>query len=484
MTASTGLARRADGPTDGLEATAPSWRALRPVRGPLLAWTGLVVVASLVGVRWRTDWKVKAPPLTGAVDWPVFPLVPVALLFGLWLARRLPGWCAAASWRRMLLVVALVSVAWGGALALVRGPSGLDRGLATPHEYPAVVDDVDRLGVGPFVETFTDPEVLAGYPVHVEGHPVGAALLFVGLDRIGLGGSAGAAAFLVLVGAAIAPLVLVAVREVAGGSRARQAAPFLAIGPMAIWTVTSADALFAAVGAAAVVLVVLASGRSSTWGRLGLGVAGGVAFGVGAQLSYGLVPLVLVPAVVAVARRRWDVLGAACAGGLLVLGGVGLAGFWWFDGLAATHDRYWAGIGARRPFAYFAPLGNPAALAICVGPAAVVAVARLRDRRLWLLVGGALAAVVVADLSGLSKAEVERIWLPFAPWLLVATAALVHLRSDAGGVRAAAGAGASDGPIGVGAAHPAATWSALAASLLAVQVVVAVTVESVVRTLW
>jgi methylthioxylose transferase len=32
--------------------------------------------------------------------------------------------------------------------------------------------------------------------------------------------------------------------------------------------------------------------------------------------------------------------------------------------------------------------------------------------------------VAAADVSGLSKAEVERIWLPFAVWLLVAVARL------------------------------------------------------------
>ncbi|MGW1450396.1 hypothetical protein ACWCO3_19240, partial [Micromonospora sp. NPDC002411] len=41
----------------------------------------------------------------------------------------------------------------------------------------------------------------------------------------------------------------------------------------------------------------------------------------------------------------------------------------------------------------------------------------------WLPVAAAVA-VLAADLSGLSKAEVERIWLPFAVWLLVATAHL------------------------------------------------------------
>ncbi|MGL4177931.1 MAG: hypothetical protein ACRCSN_17875, partial [Dermatophilaceae bacterium] len=35
------------------------------------------------------------------------------------------------------------------------------------------------------------------------------------------------------------------------------------------------------------------------------------------------------------------------------------------------------------------------------------------------LVVAALGTVLVADLSLMSKAEVERIWLPFVPWLLL-----------------------------------------------------------------
>jgi len=42
---------------------------------------------------------------------------------------------------------------------------------------------------------------------------------------------------------------------------------------------------------------------------------------------------------------------------------------------------------------------------------------------LWLS-GAAVAAVLVASLSQMSRAEVERIWLPFVPWLLVSTALL------------------------------------------------------------
>ncbi len=41
----------------------------------------------------------------------------------------------------------------------------------------------------------------------------------------------------------------------------------------------------------------------------------------------------------------------------------------------------------------------------------------------WLVLAG-VAMVMVADLSQMSRAEVERIWLPFVPWLLLGCAAL------------------------------------------------------------
>jgi NO-binding membrane sensor protein with MHYT domain len=108
----------------------------------------------------------------------------------------------------------------------------------------------------------------------------------------------------------------------------------------------------------------------------------------------------------------------------VVFGAFALAGFWWFAGLAATRARYEAGVAARRPYDVFL-LVNAACLAIATGPAIAVAVARLRDRHTWTIVGGALVAIGIAALSGMSKGEVERIWLPFSIWLLPAGAALV-----------------------------------------------------------
>ena len=41
-----------------------------------------------------------------------------------------------------------------------------------------------------------------------------------------------------------------------------------------------------------------------------------------------------------------------------------------------------------------------------------------------VLVGAAALAIAIADLSRMSKAEVERIWLPFVPWLTLSLALL------------------------------------------------------------
>jgi len=436
----------------------------------VVAWVVLVVAARWRGRALAVAWKVRSVPIMGTRDLHLVPASVLVIVLGLALVAWLPPWCRRVPWRRMLLGVALVAVAWGLALALLRGPSSVDRSMANENEYPAVVHRFDAIGPDRFIATFTDPEVLARYPIHVEGHPLGATLVFVGLERVGLGGPTGAVLFLLAVSAVTAPAVLVATRSVAGGQLARRAAPFLVLGPAAIWTVTSADAMFAAVGAVAVALIVLATDRRRSSGMAAvLGLAGGVLFGLGIELAYGLVPLVLIPVVVTVWRRRWAVLGWAALGGALVVGGAGLAGFWWFDGLAATKVRYVAGIASVRPRCYWTLLGNPAAFALCLGPAAIVGLLRLRDRRLAVLVLAALAAVAAADLSGLSKAEVERIWLPFAPWVLIAAASIGLAWNDR----------STPARRGVSV-----LWASPASLVLGLQVLLAIGIESTIRTPW
>lgn len=67
-------------------------------------------------------------------------------------------------------------------------------------------------------------------------------------------------------------------------------------------------------------------------------------------------------------------------------------------------------------------VANVAALAVAVGPAVWVGLARARWNRRFLLCGAASAVLVAINASGLSEGEVERIWLPFFPW--VATGAI------------------------------------------------------------
>jgi hypothetical protein len=107
-----------------------------------------------------------------------------------------------------------------------------------------------------------------------------------------------------------------------------------------------------------------------------------------------------------------------------------VAGFWWFDGYFLVQERYWQGIGSDRPFQYWS-WANFASVVCAIGLGSIAGIGRAFDiaavRRspgLPLLVFGGLLAIVAADLSMLSKAEVERIWLPFTVWLTAAPALL------------------------------------------------------------
>jgi len=300
------------------------------------------------------------------------------------------------------------------------GPSGVTEPLTGRFEYLGQVGAVGN--PGSFLAGFADAVRARAFSLHVHGHPPGFLLVLWLIDRIGLGGAVPAATLVIAGGAAAVPCVLVAVRNVVSEDAARRAAPFLVVGPSAVWVATSADALFTGVVAAAATAVVVATGRP---GRRGdrLAVGGGIGFGVAAFLSYGLVLAAVIPLGVAVSRRRARPLVLAGIGALVVFGAAAAFGFSWFDGLAATRERYFAGVASVRPYSTFL-IANLGILAIMLGPAVAVALARLRDRRAWLLVGAALAAVAMADLSGMSKSEVERIWLPFAPWILVSGIAL------------------------------------------------------------
>jgi methylthioxylose transferase len=389
---------------------------------PLALWAGLLAV----GFAWGTaingaggHMLLGAPPLFGSWGTAVTPLVALPVVFAAACVAYGPNLCRTLGWRPLLVATAAGGFVWALALALSSGPGGLFDPLARPSEYLAGLPFI--ASPGEYLGAFTDR--VDAYPTHVRGHPPGFVLGLWGLDRIGLGGPEVASLLVVLVAASGLAATLVAARAVAGEDWARRAAPFLVLAPGAIWVATSADALYMGVGAWAIALTVLAieaRGRRSTL----LAVGGGLLFALCAFLSYGLVLLGLIPAAVALSRRRLGPIFvvARVVGAVVLLVWV-TTGFWWLEGLVEVREQYLAGIAPNRPYDYFL-LNNLAAFGLAAGPALAVALGRVRVRAAWALPIGALAAVAVADLSGMSKAEVERIWLPFLPWALLATGAL------------------------------------------------------------
>jgi hypothetical protein len=396
-------------------------RARRTV-GALLVWAALIAVGGGLVELVRTperNIRLNAPPLTGVFDWRPEPLTLVAVAVGLVVALGAPYAATRLGWRTLLLAATVAAAVWAVALALGEGwDLGILRPVELPKEYLASVPLVGS--PGDFLTTFTDR--IRDYGIHVQGHPPGLLLALVGLDRVGLGGSGWAAGLFIAGGALAVPATLVSVREVAGEGAARHALPFVVVAPAAIWIASTADALYAGVGAWAITLVVLATGRRGRRADA-LALVGGLLFGATAMLSYGLVLLALIPVVIAAHRRRLRPIVVAALAGSSVLLGFLVAGFWWFDGLLTTRERYFAGVGGRRPYLVFL-IADLAILAVVLGPAIAVALGRLRDHAVWLLVGSAAAAVALADLTGMAKGEVERIWLPFTPWILVAGLAL------------------------------------------------------------
>ena len=128
-------------------------------------------------------------------------------------------------------------------------------------------------------------------------------------------------------------------------------------------------------------------------------------------------------------RRMWAIGGLAVGLGIVVAAFTA-DGFWWPDGVRATHHFYAHNYGSgSRPYGYFL-LADLAVFTVMIGPASLAGIARLnvrRDPAAWLVIA-ALIAVAVSDLSGYMRGEVERIWLPYAPWVVVAGATFTRSR--------------------------------------------------------
>ncbi|MFD4501357.1 hypothetical protein [Streptomyces sp. NPDC058457] len=406
----------------------------------------LVLAAVLVGRHLQDTYRVLFvhwPPLFADWDPHVGPGTPAALLVAAAVVAYGPNLAVRLPWRGLLGAAWGACLAWTWSLALVDGwQRGVAGRLTAHNEYLTVIGRFHDIPAT--LRDFTHHIVSgtpAPWPAHIAGHPPAATLTFVLLDRIGLRGGGWAGAWCITVGSTACLAVLVAVRALAGERLARRAAPFLVMAPAAVWVGASADGYFAAVAAWAVALLALAvTGRPVAWAA-----GAGLLYGLTCYLSYGLTLFALIGAVVLVlgrrrVRARPVVLALLVAGAAVVPLVFTFAGFDWWQGYRLLVTRYYQGVGGTRPYGYWV-WANLACTVVITGPATVAGLRRagavlVRRRgapsaqtRLALLAGAALLALLIADLSGMSKAETERIWLPFAMWLLPACAFLPRPRA-------------------------------------------------------
>jgi len=417
----------------------------------VVALTGalaLIAVSAIVGHdlnRRGLAIVLPAPPLLARwsphLGWGT-PLAVCCVVVGV----RLQRVTAALSWGRLLLVGWLVCLAWMCSLTLV---DGLRRGwinvLLDPNEY---LHDLPRISSpAKFLATFTDFIAFGNgvtgaevWTTHVAAHPPLAALVFWLLDQVGLAGGFWAGALCILVSSAISVALPVTMRELGAPAAARRIVPFVALFPGAVWMAVSADGLFAGVALSGLALACLGAAR----GRLLASAAGGLLLGTAVFLSYGLVlfglvvVLVLVVTVRSAGWRRSATPWLVATAGVVAVAAAHLgAGFNWVTGLSQLRIRYYQGIASQRPFSYFV-YANFAAWLISCSPLLAIGVFRSAAvlvhgrRRIWtpdrvvaLLALSGVVAAALADLSALSKAETERIWLTFG---VVAYSSLALLR--------------------------------------------------------
>lgn len=407
------------------------------------AWIGLAVTVVLIATA------MLIPPLTNLAvyvqnvaplhtTWDprvgigTIPAVLIALIgtrYAVDLAEVLP-------WRRLLGVVYGTGLAWMLSLAFVDGRDGVGAVLETRYEYLPTARSVTDLPqtLATYTERIPYDAPLGNWPEHLAGHPPGALTFFVVLVRLGLGAGFAAGLVVTVLAATTAVAVLVTLRILGAEQLARRAAPFLVLGPAALWACVSADGMFAAVAAWGLAALAMAATRERTAAMLGWSIGSGLLLGYTVMLSYGLPLLGLLAVAVLVIAGSWRPLLPAVVAALAVVLVYAAYDYYWWEAIGVLRERYWDGVASQRPTRYWI-WADLACLLLGAGPllgaGLASAAARARSgvldqgtRVVLALSAAATGIIVIADLSLMSKAEVERIWLPFMPWLLLSCALL------------------------------------------------------------
>lgn len=397
----------------------------------------LLIVTAIVAPR-VFGWDVHVgdvPPLLAVLRPQVGPGTLPALAIGVLVIVFGGRFAAQSRWLLLLVASFFAAAAWAVSLATVEGLWGISRVFDNPSEYLLPARTVTD--VGTMLHGFIGRIPLTAphhWPVNVAGHPPGALLLFVLLTRIGLDSGLATGLVAILVASTTPAAVLICVGRLGAEASARRAAPLLAVGSSAVWVGVTGDAMFAAVAAWGLCCLAVAVTARRRWSLVIAAIGAGGLLGLCVFLSYGLVLLGIAAIAVLLAARSWRPLPIAVAAAVAVAAGFAAGGFAWWEAYPVLVHRYWAGVARLRPPLYWA-WANFALLAISAGPVVGAGVAavlarvgvvrgRSEERVVVLIAGAAVVIVLAADISGLSKSEVERIWLPFMPWLLLGTALL------------------------------------------------------------
>ena len=389
-------------------------RALPPLT---LAFVAATFVTGLVLDARGERLGTPLPPLLfdvhaeAAAGWAV--LAPAVLAGGVALAPRLRAL------RPWPFALALLGLALAMRLAVGAARTGpgdwdapFDDSFEAKNEYlPALA--ALRDGPGWFLDRFA--ELVPALTPHAAGHPPG---LLLTLHALGIDSPEGATALVVGVGVLAVPLTYALARRLLDDDRARVAGLLAAFAPATtLYGVTSGDAAFAAIGAAAALLL-LASPR----------VAGPLALAIASFFSYALLAMGAWAAIVRLARggvREAATLAIACAVLLVAFYAAlyALTGFELPSVVQATDEVYDNSVARLRPYEFWV-FGSPAAFLAFLGlPIAWYAAeaAGARDDAALALV----AIIAISAVAGFTKAETERIWLMYVPLACVAAAAVL-----------------------------------------------------------
>jgi methylthioxylose transferase len=304
--------------------------------------------------------------------------------------------------------------------AVRTGPEGWDEpwneSFNAKNEYVPALPAIEQLGVRFFLDRFD--EILPALPVHTAGHPPGFVLV---LHWLGLDTPGSATALAILLGALAVPATYLVARRLLDEERARTAGLLSALAcGTTLYGVTTADVVYAAMGAGAAVLL-LAAPRVAA-------VGGGAALAVASFFSYAVLALGAWAALVRLLRDGWRTalaVAAGCGVALVVFYVAlwALTGFELHEVVIATEETYRESVARLRPYAFWL-FGSPAAFLAFMGLPITWYAAKALGAREPAAVALAIV-IVISAVGGFTKAETERIWLMYVPLACVAAAAVL-----------------------------------------------------------